>query len=225
MTGGSMKSGGPRKCKKCGVEFSGKRCLSCARAYTASWRAANPEKAKENLRNWVVDPERRRATQLSYRERNRELSAAKSAEYRAANPEKSRAAVRRWRAENPDKSKRLAAEYRAENPELNRQRANAWAKLNPEKTRVIQQNRRARKIKSGGSLSPNLAKRLLALQRGRCACCGASLSAGYHLDHITPLVAGGANEDWNIQLLTPRCNSTKASKDPVAFMQSRGFLL
>ena len=46
-----------------------------------------------------------------------------------------------------------------------------------------------------------------------------------HLDHKVPLAAGGANEFGNLQLLCPRCNLAKSARDPLDFMQSRGFLL
>lgn len=170
-----------RKCRKCGLDFSGVRCKACLRANSARWRASDPERARES--------------------------------------------VRRCRANNPERVLQLAAEYRAKDPERNRRQVSEWAKKYPDKRNAIQQNRRARKIGGGGKLSPGLTQRLLVLQKGRCACCGASLAFGYHLDHIVPLALGGANEDRNMQLLTPACNTRKAAKDPVEFMQSKGFLL
>jgi 5-methylcytosine-specific restriction endonuclease McrA len=214
-----------RKCRKCGIEFSGKRCLPCARAYSAGWRDANPEKAAEHKKGWVSTPEKRRATQLLYRQKNREYLAVRSAHYRALDPEKNREYLRNWRAQNLEKCRKREAEYRAANPEQNRQRVKAWLKMNPEKGRIIRQNRRARKLNAGGKLSPGLAQKLFALQKGRCACCGASLDDGYHLDHIMPLALGGANEDTNMQLLRKECNSRKHAKHPVDYMQERGFLL
>ena len=92
-----------------------------------------------------------------------------------------------------------------------------------EMRRVNRMNRSARE--SGGKLSKNIAYRLFELQRGKCACCGKPLGEDFHLDHIQPLSKGGVNEDWNIQLLREKCNLKKGSKDPVQFMQERGFLL
>lgn len=214
-----------RECKKCGVVFSGTRCKACSRANAAKWREQNPEKAREHLKAWATTPEKRAATALTYRENNRELLAAKTAAYRERNAEKCREAVRRWRAENPEKSQQLATLYRAIDPEKNRRAVRTWAKMYPARRNAIQQNRRARKIEAGGKLSIGLGERLLVLQKGRCACCGESLDAGYNLDHIVPLARGGVNEDWNIQLLTPKCNSAKAAKDPVEYMQHKGFLI
>lgn len=173
----------------------------------------NPDRAREHLKNWKTTPEKREATALAYREKNRELLAAKTAAYRARNAEKCRDAVRRWRLENPEKNKHLASVYRLLNADKIRQRVSNWAKTYPDRRNAIQQNRRARKVDAGGRLSLGLAERLLVLQKGKCACCGASLESGYNLDHIVPLALGGSNEDWNIQLLTPKCNSMKAAKD------------
>lgn len=101
----------------------------------------------------------------------------------------------------------------------------AWYAGNPDAP-LINQNRRARGIKSVGMLSKGLADKLFALQRGKCACgCKQPLGDDYHLDHIIPLALGGANTDDNIQLLRPLCNHQKNAKHPIDFMQSRGYLL
>jgi len=92
-------------------------------------------------------------------------------------------------------------------------------------SKIVQQNRRARKKYNGGRLSKGLSNKLYKLQRGKCACCGKSLGDDYHLDHRMPLALGGVNEDLNMQLLRSKCNREKHAKHPIDFMQSRGFLL
>ena len=47
----------------------------------------------------------------------------------------------------------------------------------------------------------------------------------HHVDHIVPLAKGGQHVASNIQILCPTCNVRKSAKDPIDFMQSRGFLL
>lgn len=100
-----------------------------------------------------------------------------------------------------------------------------YRRANLEKYVAYQNNRRARKIKAGGVLSPGLKGKLFTLQRGRCACCGQKLGRDYHMDHIVPLAKGGPNEDSNIQLLRRQCNLVKKVKDPIHYMQEKGFLL
>jgi 5-methylcytosine-specific restriction endonuclease McrA len=103
-------------------------------------------------------------------------------------------------------------------------RTKAWQKANPEHNAARAARRRAR-LKTGDSHTADDIKQLFFLQRGACACCRSSIKSGYHVDHVIPLAKGGGNERANIQLLCPPCNSSKGHKDPVVFMQQRGFLL
>jgi 5-methylcytosine-specific restriction endonuclease McrA len=141
------------------------------------------------------------------------------------NKERVKATNLAWRAANIDKMRAAdSARYKA-NSEKRRAQSKAWATANPEACRIIKQNRNARKLGNGGNLSKGLSAKLLKLQQGRCACCGEHLGDNFHLDHIVPLVLGGANEDWNIQLLRAKCNMEKHTSDPIDFMQRKGMLL
>lgn len=171
----------------------------------------------------MIDKEKRKASQARYRAANREKLCLANKAYREANPEKMKSKAAN---EDPEKVRLRGVKWRQKNPEKANSCYVKWAKNNPEARVVFNQNRRARKQAGGGVISTTLAKRLYGLQRGKCACgCGWSLKDGYHLDHIMPLALGGANEDYNIQLLRPSCNSRKHSKHPIDFMQSNGFLL
>lgn len=150
----------------------------------------------------------------------------RAAKWRAANPDRYLDAISAWHAANPDVKRLSDAKYRA----ANREKINAGiAKIsasNPEARRIITQNYRARKREDGGRLSKDIAERLFALQRGKCACgCGQPLGDDYHRDHRMPIALGGTNTDDNIQLLTATCNLQKGAKHPVDFMQQRGFLI
>lgn len=130
------------------------------------------------------------------------------------------------RKKNPEATRRQNAKRRSADPEAARQRVRVWFAKNPEKRRAYEANRRAKLRSAGGKLSPNIIETLMVLQRGRCACCKASLKeVKANLDHIIPLALGGQNGDHNVQLLCQPCNNSKYSKHPVDFMQSRGFLL
>lgn len=145
--------------------------------------------------------------------------------WRAANPEEEKARKAAWRAANRERERIRSATYRAANVEKCRIAAAKYQSENLDAYRIIAQNKRARKRASGGKLSVGLSGKLFKLQKGKCACCKKPLGNKYHLDHIMPLILGGANEDWNIQLLTAACNQQKHVKHPVDFMQSRGFLI
>jgi hypothetical protein len=95
-----------------------------------------------------------------------------------------------------------------------------YRRANPEKAREWAQKRR-----HIGRLPRGTVAKLLKLQRWRCACCAVDIRRGYHVDHVMPLARGGRHEPDNLQLLCGPCNVRKSAKDPIAFMQSRGFLL
>lgn len=231
----------PRKCRKCGVLFSGRGCKDCKNASKRARRAENPEKARAaaaKLR--AKDREKRRQAAIEYRLRDPDAVRRAKRKYRDKNktPEQialteRRAAIVRMRTEDPEWAKKTATQkrrerarsYRARFPDRVRAQLAAWVKANPGYNRVKVQNRRARRIAAGGKLSKGLAEKLLDLQKGRCACCGRKLGRSYHLDHIQPLSRGGTNDDWNIQLLRSECNLEKHASDPLEFMQQRGFLL
>ena len=130
-----------------------------------------------------------------------------------------------YRADNRAKANASSAAWKAANKERRKATMAAWHKANPEYTRIRNQNRRARKLESGGKLSKGLSVRLFKLQRGKCACCGQPLGTEYNLDHIMPIALGGSNTDDNIQLLRATCNKQKHAKHPIDFMQQKGYLL
>lgn len=146
-------------------------------------------------------------------------------EWVANKPERVKELKDKWRSENKEKINADAKKWLSENIEKARESSNRWKYKNPETGRIYHQNRKARLENSGGVLSRDIAKTLFALQKGKCPCCNQPLGEDYHIDHITPLALGGANEDWNVQLLRKVCNLQKHAKHPVDFMQSRGFLL
>lgn len=147
---------------------------------------------------------------------------------------------RKWNKVNPERAHGHSLKYYAANREqiLERKRqyckANSdvraninrnWKDNNPEKVKVLKENYRARKKGNGGKLSTDIIQALLIQQNNKCVCCGASLDNGYHLDHIMPLVLGGKNDDFNVQLLTPKCNMSKGSKHPDVWAGEKGIKL
>jgi 5-methylcytosine-specific restriction endonuclease McrA len=146
-----------------------------------------------------------------------------------------RARSAEWRRSHPEKLKEYGIKWKAENREKVRANHNRWVEANPEKFQECQKNRDKvkRRVnsqnrmnrKSGGKITADAIKKLFVLQKGKCACCGEALGDDYHVDHITPLSKGGAHEDSNIQLLRGRCNMSKNNKDPISYMQEKGFLI
>lgn len=194
--------------KKDGINAACKTCVSIA---AAKWREKNPEKSRKYCAKWAAE--------------NPKKNIDRAAKYRSTFPDRIKEAKAKYRAANRERLNAIAAEYRAANPEKSKAISAKWAASNPEAGRLRCHSRRARERKNGGKLSIGLSAKLIKLQCGKCACCGLSLGDDYHLDHIVPLALGGANEDWNIQLLRSTCNLKKNAKHPIDYMQSKGILL
>jgi 5-methylcytosine-specific restriction endonuclease McrA len=198
-------------CNKCGSVFEGRKCKPCWAKYIREWNAKNPEKVKATNLAWTIaNPEKVKLD-----------SKMRASKWALANPEKRCAISAKYRLAHPEKVK----QYRLDNKDKEKSRIKKWALENPQAGNIRTHNYRAKKRASGGVLSKGLAERLFVLQRGKCACCNLPLYDDYHMDHIMPIALGGANEDWNIQLLRSICNQEKHAKHPVDFMQSRGFLI
>jgi len=202
-----------------------------ARIRAAKWRAENPIRAKETVKNcYVKNGVAYRAARRiagSTKER-RDAKKIADSEYYSKNANHIKMATSNYYHANKEKVLIVCAAWRKANPEKVRMYAAKTRENNPETFRAQKQRRRAREMGAVGTLSKGLFKRLFALQKGMCIVCRAKLSSvkpRSPMDHIIALANGGANEDCNIQILCTSCNSQKHAKDPIDFMQSRGFLI
>ncbi len=101
-------------------------------------------------------------------------------------------------------------------------RVKKYRAANPHKVREFANRRNHRKY---GRLPRGTVLKIGEAQKWKCVACKCNIQHKYHVDHITPLAKGGVHAPSNIQLLCPSCNVRKGAKDPIAFMQSRGYLL
>ena len=207
-----------KTCRKCEAE---KHCSEFYKRNSNKDGLDNTCKAcvlQDAAAKYAASPEKKRAVSVAWAKANPDRKRANNAAWVKANPEKHKA------SRGAPKPGRMKARYAA-NPEKFKAYNAAWSQANPEIRRVINQNRRAKKQASGGKISSGLSATLFKLQKGMCPCCAQPLGDNYHLDHKTPLALGGSNSDENMQLLRATCNLQKGAMEPVAFMQSRGFLL
>lgn len=208
---------------------------------TARYREKNRDKCREaTLKSHAKNPERKRAYDAEWKATNEAYIQAQK-EYREANRDKLNAQTVAWRKANSDwvstynlfyalatseHQKAKIKKWRQDNPERAAEYSAMWAAENRDRRVINEQRRRAFKLNSQGDLSPDTIKRLMSLQKCKCAVCRTDLKkSGHHLDHIMPLSKGGSHDESNVQLLCPKCNLTKSAKHPIDFMQEKGFLL
>ena len=231
-------------CKKCNTHtLRGKSgdCKPCKAAIKKAYRAANQDKIKAaSLAYKKANKDKLKSSSSAYYEENKDRIKVKSYAWRESNKDKVRSYHSAYYKENKDKiivatlvyykankvKINSASKSRREvNPDKSRATTKAWKAANTEACRAHDVNRRSLKSAATGKHTASDIKSLLTLQKGQCACCRISIKDGYHVDHIYPLINGGHNDKYNLQLLCQNCNLTKHAKHPIDFMQSRGFLL
>jgi hypothetical protein len=159
--------------------------------YLQAYYLANAEQLRRKARQW-------------YRN-NTDRAAASSRRNRAANPNRHREHNRRWRAANLAKT---------------RTSSNEWRKRNLHKGRETERRRRARLVGE-----PYTEADALAAYGVECHLCGEPIDLlaprrigrpgwerGLHLDHVLPIVAGGADSLENVRPAHGRCNVVKGAR-------------
>lgn len=229
-------------CTKCGetkprTEFtnsSSKKCKDgkffwcrvCSRAGQKEWRERNAERISvERRAKYAANPEPVREAMRKRYSSDPAARCADSKEWRDKNPEKCKAMARSYYVANAESAKAAARQYHISNRSKNlsggRVRSKAHYEKNKDQYYLRAAARRAMKSGSPGKLSRGIRKRLFDSQGGMCVYCGVALCASPHLDHIIPLVKGGAHTDDNVQLLCQSCNLSKGAKMPHEFLEYR----
>lgn len=193
-----------KTCRTCGYvgpveDFVKKRhqCKKCQseynREYSAKWRAENQEKIK-----------------------------ADKAQYYAENMEDIKHKAKLWRDENPEQKKINDKRWRDSNLEHKKEIDKQWREEHRSRRNELENSRRKRKKEIPGEYSERDIDRLYAKQNGKCVYCRESISTGYHIDHIIPIVDPRCTH-WpsNLQLLCPTCNPSKGIKSHDEYLEYR----
>lgn len=193
-------------------------CVQCCNANARRWAKTNHVRTAANARKWRKEnPEKAKI--------NSDTSNAKyfsKEENKIRNRERGRIryALKRDVLLAQSKARRLRDKAKI------KIRQRTWYENNKERAFALVRNRKARKRTASGSHTGRDIAEIFRLQKGLCAYCRGNLTRlGKHVDHIIPLVLGGANDRRNIQILCPTCNLSKGPKHPLEFGRTLGRLL
>lgn len=205
----------------------GGNCAECSAEGSANYRKKYPEKAKlEAKRSRERLSERRRADNKRWRESNPELVRELKRKYVEESMEKVAASKARYYQENKERCLELSRRHRNANKDQYREMARKWREKNRDYVRLKNRMRKQKIKNAEGSHTVDDVKRILEMQKRKCAACYKKLEGeNYHVDHIVPLALGGSNWARNLQILCPPCNMSKGAKAPEEFYTARGFLL
>lgn len=211
---------------KAQVDGFNRACKKCRAAICAAYVARHPERRKETSSAYYKNNADKQAIyKAAYKKENAQRIKEANALYRAKTQDERNAYNENYRKTNKEKIVESNAAYRENNQEKVKAANRAWVKANPEAIKIVKHTRRAKEKSLGGKLSKGITSLLMSEQGGKCAGCLFDLTkTGHHLDHVMPLALGGANQDWNMQLLCPPCNHQKNATHPLDWMMAKGIL-
>lgn len=189
------------------------RCRTCRRErpQPTTWRCGHPRKPE----NTSVDQCRRcvNARHRKHRAENLETSRAYHREYshRPAERGKRLAAGQIYRDANREKIRKQARAAIARDPEKKRKACRESYARHPEKAKERYSRRRARKAGVVNTLTLAEWRELKAQAKGRCMYCAIPCST-LTMDHIVPLVHGGAHTQANVAAICSTCNARKHAR-------------
>lgn len=168
---------------------------------------------------------KQKGARLGLRSACKKCHTAKAKNYALQNKEKIAEYRKLYNALNSEKNKEKCRAYGDKHKEVQAEKRRQWKKHNPDLVRVHNQNRKALRRGQQANVSKDIVKKLMTLQKCKCANCGSDLTLGHHLDHKQPISRGGEHADSNLELLCPTCNMRKFNKDPIAWANENGRLL
>ncbi len=174
-------------------------------ANTKCWSCGCPLRLDKGtrIRFCTINPECRQR-QAAIDERAREL-------------EEKRATWRQWRAENPEAPARTRAAMARHMARTDRSCVRpGCGEFALKGSAYCRPHSRERGNRRYARIKLRLPQRLYQRQAGMCpdishGGCGLPLGdvAGNHVDHLIPIARGGPDDDWNLQLMHPKCNRRK----------------
>lgn len=191
----------------------GKKCSKCD-LLLCHGRFSKDAKTKSGLYSYC------KACIKAYQDERKETIRQQKKKWREVNREEIKERKKTWHATNRAVILARKDGYRHTHIEdikayraANREDIKAYRAANRERYRLYSQDRRARKLQSGGSYTIAEWEALKARYDHTCLCCGKKEpEIKLTSDHVIPLARQGRNDIDNIQPLCFRCNMRKGTK-------------
>jgi 5-methylcytosine-specific restriction endonuclease McrA len=185
-------------------------------AYAAEYRATNPDKVRAAQKSWYDrNQEHAKASSRKNYHENRERYLEQMAKWRAENREIYRQHALKRYYQDVEAGRTRCREYRARDVEKHRARLREWIKQNPERMRDSGRRRRARMYEAAVE---SIQEREVFDRDGWCCyICGdpvvqdvptGTLNKAV-VEHVIPLSKGGTHTSDNVRCACHRCNSIK----------------
>lgn len=201
------------------------------RAYFAAWRTRHREELKAYHANWYRKnrDEQLAKCALRYTARREEIleqkrkyladngdriNAVRRAR-RAGEPERVRKLEKLWRERNPEKKLAKDSAYRHKYPDRIKASTEAAKKKKPELYRLLnvqRSNRRRSRVRLAPT-EPVSIKAIIERDRSICHLCSKRVQSGnLSIDHLIPVIRGGAFAVWNLCVAHRACNYRRGTK-------------
>jgi 5-methylcytosine-specific restriction endonuclease McrA len=116
-----------------------------------------------------------------------------------------------WADANRERKRELERRGYAAHLEERRAKNRLYSLAHRQVRNAAQAKRRARKL--GAAHEPYDRDQIYERDEGRCHLCGALVPRdAFHIDHVVPLVRGGADTPANVAVAHPSCNHRKGAR-------------
>ena len=190
-------------CAECGEEQPCYAKGMCKRCYNRRWRKANPEKSREQSSRFY--------------EAHREERCEYACQYHEAHREERCEHMRQYHEAHREEQNEYCRQYYEAHREEECGRSRQWTTANPEKRR--KNNRRYRARKNNVAIGSVDEAAIYEHDGYMCIYCGAT--EDLTLDHLIPLIKGGAHTEDNLVVACRGCNSSKGAKALEEWLETR----
>lgn len=182
------------------------------KAAQKAWYERNREQKLEKNKDWRErNSDRVAAKTKAWYERNRERKAATTKAWRECNRERCATVTKAWRERNRERCATSRKDWCERNRERCATTRKAWCERNRELVTENYRRRRAKKKNAQVTLTAKEKEKLLVLERTRQEL-QRETGREYHIDHILPINHGGLHHPVNLRILEGTENLSKHDK-------------